>query len=91
MIVLDDGIDRVAFREVMAAHGIQTSVHYPPVHRFGYVQSPAKLPHTESYGARTVTLPLFPHMSPAQQDFVIEGVTDALADGWAHRRGPSIA
>src|SRR3954462_6562626 len=33
-IVLDEGTDRAAFRAALADRGVQTSVHYPPVHRF---------------------------------------------------------
>ena len=33
-VVLDAGVERAAFREALAARGIQTSVHYPPVHGF---------------------------------------------------------
>ena len=28
-IVLDDGVDRVAFRDALRGRGIQTSIHYP--------------------------------------------------------------
>ena len=33
-VVLDEMIDRDAFRERLAERGIQTSMHYPPAHRF---------------------------------------------------------
>jgi dTDP-4-amino-4,6-dideoxygalactose transaminase len=78
-IVLDEAVDRDAFRRALAEGGVQTSVHYPPVHRFSiFAGSQEALPVTEGYSARTVTLPLFPHMTTAQQGTVIEAVRQAL-------------
>ncbi len=78
--VLAEGVDRDAFRERLAADGIQTSMHYPPAHHFSiYADAPrGPLPVTDLYSARAVTLPLYAHMSPADQDLVIDAVTGAL-------------
>ncbi len=77
-IVLDGGIDRDTFRATLAEQGIQTSVHYPPAHTFSiYGGGSAELPVTSSYGARTVTLPLYAHMADEQVDAVIEAVLRA--------------
>lgn len=74
-IVLEDGEDRNAFRSTLAELGIQTSVHYPPVHHFTvYAQDAPELPITDGYGARSVTLPMFAHMTDEQQDLVIAAV-----------------
>jgi dTDP-4-amino-4,6-dideoxygalactose transaminase len=78
-IVLDEGVDREALRARMAERGVQTSVHYPPVHRFSiYAGSGGDLPLTDAYGARAVTLPLFAHMTESQQDLVLESLADAV-------------
>ncbi|HEY7621399.1 MAG TPA: DegT/DnrJ/EryC1/StrS family aminotransferase [Solirubrobacteraceae bacterium] len=88
-IVLDDGVDRERFREAMAARGVQTSVHYPPVHRFSiYAAAGADLPVTEAYAARAVTLPLFATMTLAQQDEVVDAVRAALAGRAAATASP---
>lgn len=80
-LLLDPGIDRAAFRRALRSAGVQTSIHYPPLHRTqafsGYAVRP--LPATEDYAARTVTLPLFPHMTADQQTLVIESIQDAVA------------
>ena len=50
----------------MKDEGIQTSIHYPPIHQFSYYREQVgemKLPVTEVVGAREVTLPLLPLMS----------------------------
>jgi len=79
-IVLDDGSDRDGFREALRREGVQTSVHYPPAHRFSiHSEGAAELPLTDAYGSATVTLPLFPHMTLDQQDHVIDAVCSALA------------
>jgi dTDP-4-amino-4,6-dideoxygalactose transaminase len=78
-IVLDDGVGRTRFREELAARGVQTSVHYPPVHRFSIYAAAVGLPVTEAYAARAVTLPLFATMTLAQQDEVVDAVRAALA------------
>lgn len=77
-VVLDAGVERAAFREEMAARGIQTSVHYPPVHRLTAHARAIDLPVTEAYGERAVTLPLFATMTTGQQDAVVDAVHAAV-------------
>jgi dTDP-4-amino-4,6-dideoxygalactose transaminase len=85
VIVLDDEIDRDGFREALAARGVQTSVHYPPAHRFSIYAGAGELPVTDRYGAHAVTLPMFATMTLEQQDEVVEGVRAALGVA-AHAR-----
>ena len=78
-IVLDEGDDRDGLRSMLAERGIQTSVHYPPVHRFSlYSGAEPRLPVTDAYGARAVTLPMFAHMSDEQQDLVLDAVASCV-------------
>lgn len=77
-VVLDEGIDREGFRAALAARGIQTSLHYPPVHRFSIYAGGADLPLTDTYGSRAVSLPMFASMTEAQQDEVVEAARAAL-------------
>jgi len=80
--VLDEGVDRDGFRRHLAGEGIQTSVHYPPLHQTTlYRDSGARLPVTEEYAARAVTLPLFAHLTEADQDRVVAAARAALASG----------
>jgi dTDP-4-amino-4,6-dideoxygalactose transaminase len=77
--VLEEGLDRDRFRELLAADGVQTSVHYPPAHRFAIYERPGvSLPVTESYARRAVTLPLFAAMSDGQHELVVSSVLAAL-------------
>jgi dTDP-4-amino-4,6-dideoxygalactose transaminase len=77
-VVLDERVDRAGFRERLAGRGVQTSVHYPPAHEFSIYASDVRLPLTEAYGRRAVTLPMFATMTEAQQDEVVAAVREAL-------------
>jgi dTDP-4-amino-4,6-dideoxygalactose transaminase len=77
-IVLPAEAQRPGLTEFLKARGIQTSMHYPPIHQFTYYRSctaSAVLPVTEQLGRRLVTLPLYPHMRPQHIDAVVEAVT----------------
>jgi dTDP-4-amino-4,6-dideoxygalactose transaminase len=66
----------------LAERGIQTSIHYPPIHRFSHYQSlwppdfDHGLPQTEEVTARLVTLPLFPSMTEAQLESAVAAVEE---------------
>jgi dTDP-4-amino-4,6-dideoxygalactose transaminase len=78
-VVVDEGVDRDAFRDSLAQAGIQTSVHFSPVHRFElYSDSGAELPVSDAFAARAVSLPMFAEMEEGQQAQVIEAVRAAL-------------
>jgi dTDP-4-amino-4,6-dideoxygalactose transaminase len=77
-VVLDAGIDRDAVREHLSAAGIQTSVHYPPAHRFAiYAAARTDLPITDEAARRCLTLPLFPHMTDEQVELVTATLQEA--------------
>ena len=78
-IVLDETIDRERLRSDVAADGVQTSVHYPPIHQFAIHRSEQVLAITEAYASRSVTLPMFAHMTLDQQDTVATAVVEAVS------------
>lgn len=80
-VLLPEGASREAFMEQMKSRGIQTSIHYPPVHQFtAYRDHTARdLKRTESLAGREVTLPLYPALSEADVALVVEAVRDSLA------------
>jgi dTDP-4-amino-4,6-dideoxygalactose transaminase len=79
-VVADAGVDRERVRESLRERGVQTSVHYPPVHRFSIYAEPSyDLPLTDGYAAATITLPLFAHMTEDQQDLVTDSLAAAVA------------
>ena len=78
-VVLDENVDRDAMRERLAADGIQTSVHYPPVHSFtAFEEEGVELPLTEAYAARAVTLPLFPTITEEQIELVVDSLARSM-------------
>ncbi|MDX6596259.1 MAG: hypothetical protein QOE87_146 [Gaiellales bacterium] len=80
VVVLDEALDREAVRERLSAAGIQSSVHYPPAHRFAiYEPAGARLPVTEQAAQRVLTLPLFAHMTAEQVELVAATLREACA------------
>jgi len=81
-VLLPEGSHRKAFQDYMKEHGVQTSIHYPPIHTFSYYREhfpgPHHLPITESIAPREVTLPLYPTMTDEQIAYLVKQVPLAL-------------
>jgi len=80
-VLLPAGTTRSSFMESMKSQGIQTSIHYPPVHTFtAYNTGKAKysLPITEDIAEREITLPLYPAMSDEDVFTVAKAMAHAL-------------
>ena len=77
-VVADESIDRDAVRAELAEGGIQTSLHYPPIHRFKAYDVDVDLPLTEAYAARAITLPLFPTITEEQIGLVLSSLAGAI-------------
>lgn len=81
-IILPLGSNRQSFMEKMKAQGVQTSIHYPPIHRFQAYQDFAThdLGVTDDVASREVTLPLFVSLSDQQVEYVVCAIQNALSD-----------
>jgi dTDP-4-amino-4,6-dideoxygalactose transaminase len=80
-VVLTQGSkdDRDAIREKIHAAGIQTSVHYPAIHKFSiYKDYGAVLPQTEYVTDHEITLPMYAALTMEQVDFICETVNKAI-------------
>jgi dTDP-4-amino-4,6-dideoxygalactose transaminase len=77
-VVLSEAADRDAVRASLAERGVQTSLHYPPVHRFTAYGQRLELPLSDEYAQRAVTLPLFPTISEEQIGLVVDSLEEAL-------------
>lgn len=78
------GRDRKAVFDGLRADGILVNVHYLPVYRQPYYRQrvscdPAQFPHAEHYYAHAISLPMYPGLSEAQQDFICERLAFYLA------------
>ena len=82
-VLLREGMDRERFMAALKARGVQTSIHYPPVHQFTFYRrtlasNPGGLERTEHAGRHEVTLPLYPSMTEEQVNYVVSCVKEAL-------------
>jgi dTDP-4-amino-4,6-dideoxygalactose transaminase len=79
-LVVDSPAIRDPLREQLRRRGVQTSVLYPAIHEFTAYRDPARapLPRAERAARTQLTLPLYPHLSDADQDHVVEALQDSL-------------
>lgn len=80
-ILLPEGSDRERVMERMREAGVQTTIHYPPVHQLTWYRErfPAvSLPHTELFASRELTLPLHPRMTLQQVELAVRSLSNAL-------------
>ena len=80
-IVLADAAWRQPLRDALDAAGVQTTIHYQPVHQFTHMRDVAaavSLPRTEDVAARELTLPLHPLLSEADIDEICRRFVAAL-------------
>jgi len=69
--------DRV--RNKLHAAGIQTSIHYPAIHKFSIYQNyKAELPITEYVCNNEITLPMYSKLTEEDVKFIVESLNAAL-------------
>lgn len=70
---------RDALRGKIKEAGIQTSVHYPAVHRFSvYADDTIKLPITEKYCGAAITLPMYAGLDIDKRTFIEKALLSVL-------------
>jgi UDP-4-amino-4,6-dideoxy-N-acetyl-beta-L-altrosamine transaminase len=80
------GVGRADLMRCLQARGIGTQVHYVPLHLQPYYRrryGDLDLPGARSYYARCLSLPLFPGMTEADVERVVEALSAALEGGGA--------
>jgi dTDP-4-amino-4,6-dideoxygalactose transaminase len=78
-VLLPVGSDRMAIMEALKNAGVQSSIHYPPVHRFSFYRqtnSNCELSKTEEFCRTELSLPIHPKLT---EEDVID-VTMQLAE-----------
>jgi len=72
---------REAF-ERLRAHGIGVNLHYIPVYRHPYYErmgfTPTDFPEAECYYAEAITLPMYPSLTNAQQEEVVQKLSTPM-------------
>ncbi len=84
-VLLPEGTDRDAVQNRMHSAGVQTSVHYRPIHTFTLHQDHERvrwtdLSVTDSIASRLLTLPLYATMTEDEMDLVVATLKAALTD-----------
>jgi dTDP-4-amino-4,6-dideoxygalactose transaminase len=84
-IVVAPSVDRNRVMERLKHFGIQSSIHYPPVHlfslyrkQFGYKKG--DLPKTEEVSQREMTLPLHPLLDPGDVKWIVKKLRVAVRE-----------
>ena len=88
-LLLPRDADRAGVMAAMRSAQVQTSVHYPPVHRFSYYRrrlGEHLLPHTDEFHARELTLPLHPGLTFDDVDRVVISLAQALETTKSERK-----
>ncbi len=82
-VLLPAQLDRQQTMDILREAGIQSSIHYPPIHLFSYYQSRfpgVSLPVTEQFANRELSIPLHPSMNVSDVDRVVAALELALDD-----------
>ena len=70
--------NRTKFRKRLFEKGIETGIHYRPIHTFSFYKSKIRLPVTERISKEIVTLPSHPNLSDNDVEKVIKIVNETI-------------
>ena len=66
-------------RKELHDRGIQTSIHYPSIHRFTiYKNEYTNLPITDYVSKNEITLPMYSNLRLKQVDYICDNLNDIL-------------
>ena len=68
--------NREKFMKKMYEKGIETGIHYNPVHKMSLYKSKIKLPITEQVANQIVSIPTHPNLTNSEVDKIIHTVND---------------
>ena len=68
--------NRTKFMKKMLENGIQTGIHYNPVHQMTYYKSKIKLPITEQVANEIVSIPTHPNLTNSEIDKIIHTINN---------------
>ncbi len=83
--VLEGKEMRDALMRYLAKKGISTKVYFEPVHKYtifrklGY--SKVKLPVTEKVSSQVLSLPMYPHMTKEELDYIVTSIKEFFQEG----------
>jgi len=80
-VLLPRGVSRPLVIETLRAAGIQTTIHYPAIHRMSFYAQrfpDVRLDVTDEYCGRELTLPLYPRLKDAEVRLVASTLAEAV-------------
>jgi len=80
-ILLPETVERQDVIDRLRAHGIQTTIHYPPVHMLTLYRERfpgIHLPKTEAFAQRELTIPLHPEITAPEVEAVVTALSAAV-------------
>jgi len=80
-VILPEGADRFRIMSYLRENGIQSSIHYPPVHKFSFYKKRfpnVTLSCTEEFAKRELSLPLHPGMRTEDVEYVVKFLRHAV-------------
>ena len=70
--------NRDSFRKKLSDKGIETGIHYLPIHKMKLYSNTSKLPITDEVSSSIVSLPIHPNLSTSDIDHIIQVVNKNL-------------
>ena len=68
--------NRDKFRKYLAKKGIETGIHYKPIHQMSMYKQKRKLKVTEEISEKIVSLPTHPNLKENDINFIIKSIND---------------
>jgi perosamine synthetase len=68
--------NRTKFRNKLLSKGIETGIHYKPIHTFSFYKSKIDLPITEKVSEEIVSLPTHPNLTENELEKIIKNVNE---------------
>ncbi len=80
VVVIPESISRNELMKKMLENGIQTGIHYQPNHKLSKYKSnkEIRLPVTDNYCERIISLPLHPDLDISKVNFIVEKLLDNI-------------
>ena len=70
--------NRKRFMQKMKENGIETGIHYKPIHHFSFYSQKKKLPHTENISKKIVSIPIHSNLSENDVTKIIKICNDLI-------------
>ena len=66
--------NRTEFMKLMLKNGVETGIHYKPIHKMRFYRNNIKLKNTEKASSRIVSLPMHSNLSDSDVSYIIKSV-----------------